>query len=190
MAGRRPRSRPTSSDAVASTVGLRELLTMATRRPVINGCVDSVRAVSIIAVTVGTWITPVWAYKASSAVLGEGAARPHRDDRARERHSAGDAGVLARVAERLGVDRDHLRRLVVLPELEQVVARHVGLVAERDEPRGGQLHVIRELQARRCRACPTGARSPRCRAGAVRRRAPLAGRCRRAARRSPCSPDR
>ena len=73
---------------------------------------------------------------------------------------------LPRVAERLGVDRDHRRRLVVLPELEQVVARHVGLVAERHEPRRRQLQVAGQLQQGAARACPTASRSPRCRAGA------------------------
>ena len=50
-----------TSEAVASTVGLFELLTTHTRRPFISGCVDSVRTVSSNAVTVGTSITPVWA---------------------------------------------------------------------------------------------------------------------------------
>ncbi len=49
------------------------------------------------------------------------------------RHPPGDAGELARVAEALGVDQHHLGGRVVLPELEQVVAADVRLVAQRDE---------------------------------------------------------
>ena len=42
---------------------------------------------------------------------------------------------LARVPERLEVEQDHVGRVVVLPVLEQVVRRDVGLVADRDERR-------------------------------------------------------
>ena len=57
----------------------------------------------------------------------------HRDDRLAARDPPGDAGELARVAERLEVQQDHVGAGVVLPVLEQVVAADVGLVADRDE---------------------------------------------------------
>ena len=44
-------------------------------------------------------------------------------------------GELARVAERLEVEQDEVGAGVVLPPLEQVVGRDVGLVADRDERR-------------------------------------------------------
>ena len=46
-----------------------------------------------------------------------------------------DARELARVAERLEVEQDEVGLRVVLPPLEQVVRRDVGLVADRDERR-------------------------------------------------------
>ena len=72
----------------------------------------------------------------------------HRDDRHRQRHPPGDAGELARVAERLGVHRDDLRVRVLLPELQQVVGGDVGLVAERHEPRQPEVEVSRLAEHR------------------------------------------
>ena len=63
-------------------------------------------------------------------------ARPPRLDRQhrlRPRHPPRDAAELARVAERLQIQRDDLGRRVLLPVLQDVVARQIGLVAERDE---------------------------------------------------------
>ena len=80
--------------------------------------------------------------------------------------------------------------LVVLPELEEVVAGHVALVAERHEPRDAHRQLGGELQQRRAERCPTASRSRR------RRRADRPGRARRGSRRSrrarrrPCSPVR
>ena len=73
----------------------------------------------------------------------------HGHDRSPPRHAPGDPGELAGVAERLGVHGDDLGRFVVLPELQQVVAGHVGLVAERHEPRDADAEVAGELQDRR-----------------------------------------
>ena len=53
------RDRPPRSVADASTVGLVELLTMATRSPCISGWAANTRTVSSSAVTVGTSIIPV-----------------------------------------------------------------------------------------------------------------------------------
>ena len=63
-------------------------------------------------------------------------------------HATGDAGELARVAEGLGVHGDDPGVLVVLPELQQVVARDVGLVAQRHEPRQSDRHLRGKLQHR------------------------------------------
>ena len=58
----------------------------------------------------------------------------HGDDRTCARHPTCDPRELARIAERLGVQRDHGGGVVVLPELEEIVGREVVLVAQRDEP--------------------------------------------------------
>ena len=50
-------------------------------------------------------------------------------------HAAGEPGELARVAERLHVQQNHLGERVVLPPLEQVVRGDIDLVADRDERR-------------------------------------------------------
>ena len=67
------------------------------------------------------------------ARAGGGAARLDGDDRLAARHLGRDASELARVAEALEIQRDHRRARVVGPVGEQVVARYVGLVADRDE---------------------------------------------------------
>ena len=66
---------------------------------------------------------------------GRGPPRLDRQHRLGARHPPRDAAELARVAERLQVQRDDLRGRVLLPVLQQVVARQIGLVAERDERR-------------------------------------------------------
>src|SRR5690606_31177461 len=70
---------------------------------------------------------------ADGAVAGAGAAALDQQDRLLAADPAGDAGELARVAERLQVQGDDVGVRVVLPVFEQVVAAHVGLVADRDE---------------------------------------------------------
>src|SRR5205814_1627219 len=59
----------------------------------------------------------------------------HREDRLLLRDAAREPSELAGVAERLEVQEHELRRGIVLPVLEQVVRRDVGLVADRDEGR-------------------------------------------------------
>ena len=56
-----------------------------------------------------------------------------RHDRLATADLAGDAGELAGVAEALQVHQHHLGALVRAPVLQQVVARHVGPVADADE---------------------------------------------------------
>ena len=80
------------------------------------------------------------------------APRLDRQHRLGARHPPRDAPELARVAERLQVQRDDLRRRVLLPELQQVVARQVGLVAERDEraqPDPAPRHAVDRRRAER-----------------------------------------
>ena len=60
----------------------------------------------------------------------------------------GDARELPRVAERLEVEEDDLRLVLVLPVLEQVVGRDVGLVADGHERREPQPACARRLEQR------------------------------------------
>ena len=68
-------------------------------------------------------------------------------------HPPGDAAELARVAEGLEVERDDPRGVVVLPVLEKVVGRQVGLVAHRHHAGEAEPQQRRPLeQGRRQRA--------------------------------------
>ena len=69
------------------------------------------------------------------ARAGVARAASHREDRLRACDPACDARELARVAEGLEVEQDDVGLGIVLPVLEQVVRRDVGLVADRDERR-------------------------------------------------------
>ena len=79
---------------------------------------------------------------------GSGRSRLERDDRLATGHTPGDPSELARVAERLEVEQDHVRLVVVLPPLQQVVRRDVRLVADRDEGRKAKLALRRLLEQR------------------------------------------
>ena len=182
-------SSPTASSvALASTPGLVELVTTATRRPLDQrlrrehaGRVEHRRHrrhLDHAGVAVHRLV----------AGADQRRAGADRDDRPRPRHPAGDAGELARVAERLGVDRDHLRRLVVLPELQQVVARHVGLVAERHEPRDRQLELCGEPQQGDAERARLHRDRHVARGAAARRRATPAARRRRSGEAMPIEP--
>ena len=70
---------------------------------------------------------------AGRLLAGPRAAALHREHGLLTRQAARDARELARVAERLDVEQDEVGARVVLPPLEQVVRRDVGLVADRDE---------------------------------------------------------
>ncbi len=78
-----------------------------------------------------------------------GAARAHGDDRLAQRDAAGDAGELAGVTDRLEVEQHDLGGVVLLPVLQQVVARHVGAVAGADERREPEATVLDLLEDRR-----------------------------------------
>ena len=63
--------------------------------------------------------------------------------------AARDAREAARVAERLEIQRDHVGRRVLLPPLEQVVARDVGAIADRDEGARARCRARGPARARR-----------------------------------------
>ena len=75
-------------------------------------------------------------------------------------HPASEAGELARVAQRLEVEQDDLGGRIVLPVLEQVVARHVGPVARGDERRQANPARSPRARAARCRGRRTGEKKP------------------------------
>ena len=70
----------------------------------------------------------------------------HRNDRFRTSHAASDAAELAWISEGFEVEQNDIRIRVVFPVLEQVVRRHVGLVADRHEGRETQAPLGRSLQ--------------------------------------------
>src|SRR5436190_1100494 len=69
------------------------------------------------------------------APAGGGAAALDRHDGLAGGHLAGDRAEAARVAEGLEVEQDDVGGVVALPVAQEVVARQVGLVAERHERR-------------------------------------------------------
>src|SRR5215216_4459276 len=85
---------------------------------------------------------------ARSLLAGAGDAALHRQDGLAPRDPAGDAAELAWVAERLEVEQHEVRPLLLFPPLEQVVRRHVGLVADRDEAREAEAAGDRLFQER------------------------------------------
>ena len=75
-------------------------------------------------------------------------AAAHREDRLRAGDAPCDARELARVPERLEVEQHDVGLRIVLPVLEQVVRRDVGLVADRHERRQPEPARLRLLQQR------------------------------------------
>ena len=88
-----------------------------------------------------------------------------RQDRLAPREPARDARERSRVAEGLEIEHDELGRVVVLPPLEQVVRRDVGLVADRDEGGDAEAAAPPRARAARARARRSGRRSRSCRPG-------------------------
>ena len=82
------------------------------------------------------------------------------EDRLAPRHAPGDLREAPRVAEGLHVEGDDRRALVVGPVLEQVVGRHVGAVAQRDEGRDAQAARGGVARAAPGRARPTATTAP------------------------------
>ena len=102
-----------------------------------------------------------------------GAPGAQRDDRFAPREPARNAHEVARVAERLQVEQHHVRRLVLLPVLEDVVRRDVGPVADRDEGRQAEPEIAppaRSAPARRRRSVTAAPRGPAARRVARRSR--------------------
>ena len=79
---------------------------------------------------------------------GASAARFDGDDRLDPRDAPREPGKAARVPERFEIQQDHARGRVALPVLEQVVARHIGLVADADEGRQAHAPLPGELENR------------------------------------------
>ena len=143
---------PSASQASAHRIpGPPALVSTATRSPRGSGWRASTPATSNISPTVSARITPACANSASTvdvrggeqragvrrggALAGRRAAALDGDDRLVLRDPPRDPPELARVAERLEVEQDHVGVGVLLPVLQEVVAGEVGLVADRDERR-------------------------------------------------------
>ena len=76
----------------------------------------------------------------------------HRDDGLSPRDAARDAGEVARVAEALEVEQDHVGARILRPVLEEVVGRDVGLVPDGDEGRDAEVQargVVEQGEAER-----------------------------------------
>ena len=86
--------------------------------------------------------------RAGGALACARAAALHREDRLLAGDPPRDAPELARVAERLEVEKDEIGVRVVLPVLEQVVRGDVRLVADRDERREAETARRRLLEQR------------------------------------------
>ena len=71
-----------------------------------------------------------------------------RDDRLGSAHAPRDLAELARIAEALEVQQDDRGVRVLRPVLDQIVARHVGLVADRDEARDPDVEPARVVENR------------------------------------------
>ena len=109
--------------------------------------------------------------RACGALAGGRRPALQSEDRLAPRDAAGDATEAARVPERLHVQQDHLRRLVVLPPLEQVVRGDVRLVPDRDERGEAEPARLGRLQQREAeRAALRGEADVAARGRAGRRR--------------------
>ena len=140
------------------------LVTIATRSPRGTGCLVSSAATSNSSWSVSVRITPACSNSASTVtseadssapVCDEVARAPaaraaalDRQDRLLARDPRRDARELARVAERLEVQQRDVGLGVLLPVLQEVVARQVGLVADRDERRQAEAEPARRLDDR------------------------------------------
>ena len=72
----------------------------------------------------------------------------HHDDRLAAADAPRDAREPARIAERFEIEQDDRVSRVAFPVLQQIVARHVGLVADADECRQSELPFGGELENR------------------------------------------
>ena len=79
---------------------------------------------------------------------GRRAAALDHEDRLLATDSPGDPGELARVAERFQIERNHVRCRVFGPILDEIVARQISLVADRDERRKAKRQTVGVLDDR------------------------------------------
>ena len=86
--------------------------------------------------------------RARGALPGQGRPALQRQDRLPSRDPPGQPPEAARVAEGLEVEQHDVGVRIVLPPLEQVVRRHVGLVPDRDERRETQPTRLRRFEKR------------------------------------------
>ena len=142
------------------------LVTIATRPPARQRLAGEHRGgVEHLADRLGARITPACWKSASTLMSAAASSAPVCEDAARagrrgerplltamigltRRDPARDPPEAARVAERLEVEQDRPRCRVALPVLQQVVARQVGLVADRDERRQADPRLAAELHRR------------------------------------------
>ena len=110
--------------------------------------------------------------RAGGAGAGAGGPALHGEDRLLAGHPTRDPAEPPRVAERLEVERDEAGLGILLPVLEEVVGRDVGLVADRDERREAETALgclLEEGEAERSALGGEANRAGRQRAGAERR---------------------
>ena len=162
-----------------------------TRRPRGSGWLESSAAASISSSSVRARRTPAWRKSASTARSERGerggvrargpgagarAAGLQREDRLVPGDALRDAGERARVAERLEVEQHEVGVVVLVPPLEQVVRRDIGLVPDRDEAGEAEPAARPPPRAARARARRSGTRS-RCARAAAAGAAKVASRC-------------
>src|SRR5665811_2397301 len=138
--GRGGTVRPPASHASAARMpGPPPLVRMATRPPAGNGWFASRDATSKNSPSVSVRTTPAWWKRASTVTSDAPISAPVCDDVARAPaadrplFTAGEPGELARVANRFEIEGDDGARGIVFPVLQEIVAREVRLVADRDE---------------------------------------------------------
>ena len=106
--------------------------------------------------------------RAGGALAGGGRPALQGQDRLAARDAAREPAEAARVAERLEVEEHDARGRIVLPPLEQVVRRDVGLVPDRDERRQPEAPRLGRFEEGDARARRSATRSRCCRSRAGR----------------------
>ena len=162
-------SRPCASHASAARIpGPPALVTIPTRRPAGTGwCDKQHRDVEELlerfgadhARPGGSSASTTWSDSASAPVCDEAAREPARERPVLTatigllpRDAARDLREADRVSEALEVEQDHVGARILVPVLDQVVARDVGLVADGDEGRDAEVELERRTRGSRGRA--------------------------------------
>ena len=86
--------------------------------------------------------------RARGALAAHRGAALQRENRLAPRDPPGEAAETPRISERLDVEQHHLRRVVLLPPLEQVVRGDVGLVPDRHERGQSEPARVRRFEQR------------------------------------------